>query len=76
MRAFEHGDYVVIEGSEEELDELADALDDGDEARETAAKIRRGLDKGATRIAVTRERARAVRELGMGIDRLEEILQR
>lgn len=56
MDAFPHGDYVVIEGREDELRGLAHQLKDQGE-EETAAKIRRGLGSGATRIAISRERS-------------------
>lgn len=58
MEAFPHGNYVVIEGSVDELRGLAARLEEeGSEVEETAAKIHRGLERGATRIAVSRERA-------------------
>ncbi len=63
MEIFEHGGYVVFDGTRGSLEHLAEALEameeaDGEpEAGEVAGKIRRGIEKGATRIAVEHGRA-------------------
>lgn len=55
MRAFPHGDHVVLEGSPEELERVADAIDAAtDDVTDAAGRIRRGLASDATRIAVER----------------------
>lgn len=58
MKAFTHGEYVVLDGDSDELHRVAELLEEhGEEGREAAAKIRRGLERGATRIAVTQGQA-------------------
>lgn len=61
MEVFPHGDHVVLDGTEEELARVAAVLDGGDAepVRGAAGRIERGLDAGATRIAVAAEGARA-----------------
>lgn len=58
MELFEHGGYLVLDGTRASLEHLAELLEesDGEDAEEVAGKITRGLDSGATRIAVERSR--------------------
>lgn len=62
MEVFEHGGYLVLDGTRASLEHVAELLEDaeGEDSQEVAGKIRRGIDSGATRIAVERPRFRCV----------------
>ncbi len=58
MEVFEHGGYLVLDGTRASLEHVAELLEDvdGEAAGEVAGKIRRGIDSGATRIAIEKAR--------------------
>ncbi|MFW5929975.1 MAG: hypothetical protein ACOCT0_06125 [Halobacteriota archaeon] len=64
MEVFEHGGYLVLDGTRASLEHVADLLESraDDESLEVAGKIRRGVDSGATRIAVEAPRFQVVEE--------------
>ncbi len=73
MEVFEHGGYLVLDGTRASLEHVADLLEDtGDEdAEEVAGKIHRGIDEGATRIAVEAARFSYVED---ALDDADEVL--
>lgn len=57
MEVFAHGDYMILDGTKEELEQIVSLVGNADQRngdlKEGVGKIRRGLNRGATKIAVT-----------------------